>query len=92
MRGLYTGPGVWQETTDNWPALVGEYTLWQVQYQSDGWDPAVLFPQRRLLSGVNPPWPWQLWQWSGGGQYNHYAPKYGEVPGVPSGVAAVVLS
>lgn len=84
--GIYTGRNVWEGTLRNLGDSFSDLPLWQVDYSEDGAEPAAQparLPKRTSL----PPWPWTLWQWSGGGQFA-FGPK---VPGVPmTGKSAVV--
>lgn len=88
VPGIYTGPNVWKHTTNNWDEIRERFAIWQVKYQQDGWRRSVRFP-RSSLNTNGEPWPWTLWQWSGGGKYNHYTARFGDVPGVKSGVADI---
>ena len=82
---IYTGPNYWryqQGNTDQF-AQAG-IPLWEVSYSSHGSDPSAT-PPRMPTEPSKPEWAATLWQWSGGGDFNHY----GTVPGVPGGVADV---
>lgn len=81
--GLYTGPNVWYYTTDDWDGLI-EYALWEVNYTSRGSDPEA-DPRPMPRKPGRQPWPWTIWQWSGGGDYAYYRAEFGDVPGMPKG-------
>lgn len=73
---IYTGPNVWASTTGNSDAFV-DRVLWEVKYRSSGSEPCSQPP--RMLGDDGTHWPWEIWQWSGGGQWAYYGP----VPGIP---------
>ncbi|MCX4241705.1 GH25 family lysozyme [Paraliomyxa miuraensis] len=88
VPGIYTGPDVWEGTTGNWDGLVGKVALWQVKYDAGGADPSATGPKNRLIKG-SAVWPWTIWQWSGGGDFDYYGKTFGAVPGVQGGIADV---
>jgi len=65
---IYTGKNVWRYELGN-TSLFTNYALWQVDYTDDD-EPEDM--------ETDPPWPWTLWQYSGGGEFQHHPP----VPGV----------
>lgn len=83
---FYTGINTWSsshfEDSDEWV----EYPLWEVKYRQNGWEASENPPQ---MTKRNKPWPWTLWQWSGGvtsdADLRYYLQKYGPIAGVPSG-------
>lgn len=82
---FYTGPNVWDYQFGDSDEFIG-YQLWEVKYKSYGDDPDRNPPR---MTKSNELWPWQLWQWSGGGEFAYYEDKYGPIAGVKSGVADV---
>ena len=63
---IYTGANVWRYEVGNTARFV-DYPLWQVYYSGQATQPPAM------------PWPsWSLWQYSGGGNFQHHPP----VPGV----------
>ncbi len=82
---IYTGPNVWMyEVSDT-----SEFTdnaLWEVSYSHTGSNPSAQPPP---MPGGAPTWPWTLWQWSGGGDCAYYHQQFGDIPGVPDGIADV---
>lgn len=66
---IYTGRNVWRYEVGNTDHFI-DYALWLVYYTSR---PAPIKAMKQL------PWPkWTLWQYSGGGRYQHHP----DVPGV----------
>lgn len=82
---FYTGVNVWYYKFADSDEFI-DYPLWEVKYQNDGWSSIATPPQ---MTKENGDWPWSLWQWSGGGEFNYYDLQYGSIAGVPSGVADV---
>lgn len=63
---IYTGANVWRYEVGNSDAFI-EHPLWQVYYSGTATQPPSM------------PWPtWSMWQYSGGGDFQHHPP----VPGV----------
>ena len=63
---IYTGSNVWRYEVGNTSKYIN-YPLWQVYYSGTASQPPVM------------PWPsWTMWQYSGGGSYQHHP----DVPGV----------
>lgn len=82
---IYTGPSYWRYQQGNTEQFAqAGIPLWEVSYSSHGADPSAT-PPRLPTDTSKSVWDATLWQWSGGGDFNHY----GTVPGVPSGVADV---
>lgn len=82
---FYTGENVWYYKFADSDEFIN-YPLWEVKYQSDGWQDSANPPRMTKNKGF---WPWSLWQWSGGAEFKYYEEKYGPISGVPSGVADV---
>jgi GH25 family lysozyme M1 (1,4-beta-N-acetylmuramidase) len=84
---IYTGANVWYYTTGDTDAF-NACPLWQVNYSPKGSQPDA---EPRLMPRVEgrEPWPWSLWQWSGGGDFRYYKAQFGPIAGIPSGSADV---
>ncbi len=82
---FYTGVNVWYYKFGDSDEFVA-YPLWEVKYQSNGWEEDGTPPRMTKNNGH---WPYVLWQWSGGGEWTYYKDKYGDIAGVKSGVCDV---
>jgi len=82
---FYTGVNVWYYKFADSDEFIN-YPLWEVKYQSNGWQEDANPPR---MTKNNDFWPWVIWQWSGGGEWKYYEAQYGPIAGVPSGVADV---
>ncbi len=82
---LYTGPNIWKSEVSDTAQFV-DRTLWEVKYNAKGSDPSAQPPQ---MPNSGPAWEWTLWQWSGGGEFAYYHQQFGDIPGIPGGVADV---
>jgi len=80
--GFYTGVNTWASSHFKDSDEFTAYDLWEVKYRSNGWQEDAEPP---VMTKNNGPWPWILWQWSGGGEWDYYRQKYGPIAGVPSG-------
>jgi hypothetical protein len=82
---FYTGVNTWYYKFGDSDEFI-EYPLWEVKYQANGWEESATPPQ---MTKGNAHWPYQLWQWSGGGEWTYYRDQYGNVAGIRSGVCDV---
>lgn len=85
---IYTGPNVWMYEVSNTDTF-NNVPLWEITYSARGSDPDA----QPIRMPKNDPdkeyWEWSLWQWSGGGDYDYYHREFGDIPGIPSGIADV---
>jgi GH25 family lysozyme M1 (1,4-beta-N-acetylmuramidase) len=79
---FYTGVNTWASSHFNDSDEFVDYDLWEVKYQSNGWEENAEPPP---MTKRNDDWPWIIWQWSGGSQWDYYRQKFGPIAGVPSG-------
>jgi len=85
---IYTGPNVWMYEVSNTDQF-NNYPLWEVAYSSQGSNPNASPPQMPKNDATKEEWVWTFWQWSGGGDYDYYQRQFGDIAGIPSGVADV---
>ena len=85
---IYTGPNIWMYEVGN-TTQFNAHPLWEVTYSSQGSDPAAQPPRMPKNEPDEPYWEWTFWQWSGGGDYDYYRRQFGDIAGIPGGVADV---
>ena len=85
---IYTGPNIWMYEVSNTDKF-NAYPLWEVSYSSSGSDPTKSPPRMPKNDTAKEEWVWTLWQWSAGGDYAYYYRQFGDIAGVPSGIADV---
>jgi GH25 family lysozyme M1 (1,4-beta-N-acetylmuramidase) len=85
---IYTGPNVWMYEVSNTTQFNG-WPLWEVTYSSQGSNPTAQPPRMPKNEPDEPYWEWTFWQWSGGGDYAYYFREFGDIAGIPSGIADV---
>jgi len=85
---IYTGPNIWMYEVNNTDKF-NAWPLWEVSYSSNGSDPTKNPPRMPKNDTSKPEWTWTLWQWSGGGDYAYYYRQFGDIAGVPGGIADV---
>lgn len=85
---VYTGPNVWMYEVSNTDEF-NDWPLWEVTYSSQGSDPAAQPPRMPKNEPDKEYWEWTLWQWSGGGDYAYYYRQFGNIAGIPGGIADV---
>lgn len=85
---IYTGPNIWMYEVSNTDQF-RNLPLWEVTYSSQGSNPTASPPRMPKNDPAKEEWVWTLWQWSGGGDYAYYNRQFGDIPGIPSGVADV---
>jgi GH25 family lysozyme M1 (1,4-beta-N-acetylmuramidase) len=85
---IYTGPNVWMYEVSN-TTQFNDWPLWEVTYSSQGTNPDSNPIRMPKNEPDEPYWDWTLWQWSGGGDYAYYYRQFGDIAGIPSGIADV---